>query len=68
MLGLEGRKDIVEKKTGGWDVNVTLWFIVLSCHRQACIRSFLPFFSFFAGGQQSLMLLWLPHQPSPYKG
>lgn len=72
VLGLGGRKDAVEKKIGGGDVNGTSWFMVLSCHRQACIRSF-PFFFlffnyfiFFKGG--SLMLLWLPHQPSPYKG
>lgn len=52
-LGLGGRKDVVEKKIGGGDVNGTSWFMVLSCHRQACIRSF-PFlcwvFFFFWGG------------------
>lgn len=49
--GLEGRKDVVEKKIGGGDANVTSWFIVLSWHRQPCIRSFFPpFFSFFLLG------------------
>lgn len=73
VLGLVGRKDVVERKAGGGEVNVTPWFIVLFCHRRACIRSLFPlsfFFFFFSAreGGQLLMLLWLPHQPSPYKG
>lgn len=28
---------------------MTPWFIVLSCHRQAHIRSFSPFLSFYCG-------------------
>lgn len=78
MLGLEGRKDVVGRKAGGGEVNMTPWFIVLSCHRAARIRSFFSFFfapflfckgeEGMGGGAQSLMLLWLPHQPSPYKG
>lgn len=53
MLGLERRKDVVVEKVGGGEVNVTSWFIVPSCHRQACIRSFSPFlfFFFFARGE-----------------
>lgn len=51
--GVRGQKGCSWEKIGGGDVNVTSWFIVLSCHRQACIRSF-PFlcffFSFFEGG------------------
>lgn len=44
MLGLEGRKDVVGRKAGGGEVNMTPWFIVLSCHRAARIRSFFSFF------------------------
>ena len=47
VLGLEGRKDVAERKVGGGEVNVTPWFIVLSCHWQACIRYFSSFFPFF---------------------
>ena len=46
VLGLEGRKDVVGRKAGGGEVNMTPWFIVLSCHRAARIRSFSLFFFF----------------------
>lgn len=54
--GLRGQKRCSWEKIGGGDVNVTSWFIVLSCHRQARIRSFpflccfYLFFYFFWGG------------------
>lgn len=42
-LGLEGRRDAVEKEIWGEEeTNVTSWFIVLSCHRQACVRPRTP--------------------------
>lgn len=68
VLELEGRREKMQLKErfGGGDVNVTPWFIVLSCHRQACIRSFSSFFFFLKEGVMTL--LWQPHQPSPYKG
>lgn len=57
MLELEGRREKMQLKErfGGGDVNVTPWFIVLSYHRQACIRSFSSFFFFKGGGDDAIM-------------
>lgn len=52
----------------GWeagDKNVTPWFIVL--HQIFVYSPNLIPLSFFCG-KELLTLLWLPHQPSPYKG
>ena len=79
MLGLEGRKDLVGRKVGGGEVNMTPWFIVLSCHREARIRSFFSFFFapflFCKGGEgwgggraQPGLLIRVAHQTRPQRG
>lgn len=62
-----GRNVTGWKGLGAGDKIVTPWFIVL---HQIFVYSpnLIPLsFSFFCG-KELLTLLWLPHQPSPYKG